>query len=103
MYMKTPRARLDYWRLVEQWQAIVGRDISKEAKQAECMAVLCEYVDTLAWGRIRGTNRAMRFHADMLVLHQLLTPLNIGDELGQVAVFPAYRLVDQWLREHSVA
>ena len=101
--MKIPRAYLDYYRIVHQWRAIVDRPLSKEAKQAECMAVLRDFVDSIAWKRIRGTNRPLRFYADMLVLQQLTRPSFATDELGEVAIFPAHRLVNDWLDEHSVA
>jgi hypothetical protein len=103
MRMKIPRANLAYYRVVDQWRAIVDRPLSKEAKQAECMAVLCDYVDSIAWTRIRGTNRPLRFYADMLVLQSQLRPQFAMDELGDVAIWPAYRLVNEWLEQHSVA
>jgi hypothetical protein len=102
MRMKIPRAHLAYYRIVNQWRAIVDRPLSKEAKQAECMAVLRDFVDSIAWTRIRGTNRPLRFYADMLVLQQLLRPTFATDELGEVAIWPAYRLVNDRLDQHSV-
>jgi hypothetical protein len=100
--MRISRARLAYSRLVDEWRSIVDRPLSKEAKQAECMAVLREFIDSVAWKRIRGTNRPLRFYADMLALQQLLRPTMATDELGEVAIRPAYRLVNDWLEEHSV-
>jgi len=101
--MKMPRAHLAYYRLVDQWRAIVDRPLSKEAKQAECMAVFRDYVDSIAWTRIRGTNRPLRFYADMLVLQHLLNPMFANDELGEVAIRPAFGLVNDWLDQRSIA
>ena len=98
--MKAPRARVDYNRLVDQWRAIVDRSISKEAKQSECMAVLRDFVDNIARSRLRDPNRPLRFYADMLVLRDDLRSMGSGNELGEIALMPAYRCVDDWLRDH---
>jgi len=91
-----------YYHLVNQWQAIVDRPISKDVKQAECMSLLREFIDRIAWTRIRGINRPLRFYADMLVLQDLLRPILATDELGEVAIRPGYALVREWLDEHLV-
>ncbi|MGH6708722.1 MAG: hypothetical protein ACREEK_07090 [Bradyrhizobium sp.] len=101
--MKAPRARVDYNQLVDQWRAILDRSISKEAKQSECMDALRDFVDSIARSRLRDPNRSLRFYADMLVLREDLRFMGIGDELVEIAIVPAYRCVDDWLREHSVA
>ena len=92
-----------YYHLVDQWRAIVDRPISKEAKRAECMSLLRGFIDSIAWSRIRGPNRPLRFYADMMALHDLLRPRFATDELGEVAIWPAYALVKNWLDEHTVA
>ena len=89
--------------MIGQWRAIVDRPISKEAKQAECMSVLRDFVEGVAWKRIRGSNRPLRFCADMLVLRDLVRPVLAGDELGEVAIRPAYALVENWIGENMVA
>jgi hypothetical protein len=94
---------MSYQNLVNQWRVIVAQPLTKEAKQAECGAVFREFVNRIAWKRIRGANRPLRFYADMMVLQQLLRPTFATDELGEVAIRPAYRLVSDWLDEHSVA
>ena len=91
-----------YFHLVNQWQAIVDRPISKDAKQAECMSLLREFIDRIAWTRVRGINRPLRFYADMLVLQNLLRPILAFDELGEAAIKPGYALVTRWLDEHLV-
>jgi len=91
-----------YYHLVNQWQAIVDRPISKDVKQAECMSLLPEFIDRIAWTRISGINRPLRFYADMLVLQDLLRPILATDELGEVAIRPGYALVREWLDEHLV-
>lgn len=101
--MTTSRARLDYNRLVDQWRDIVDRSISKEAKQAECMTALRDFVDSIALSRLRASNRPLRFYADMLVLREDLRLMRLNGELGECAILPAYRLVNDWLTEHSVA
>jgi hypothetical protein len=83
--MKTPRARLDFMDLVDQWRAIVDRAISKEAKQAECMAELRDFVDSIARSRLRDFDRPLRFYADMLVLREDLRSISFGGELGEIA------------------
>jgi hypothetical protein len=93
----------EYFRMVGQWRAIVDRPISKEAKQAECISVLRDFVERIAWKRIRGSNRPLRFYADMLVLRDLVRPVFASDELGEVAIRPAYALVENWLAENMVA
>lgn len=89
-----------YHELVDRWLAVVDRPISKEAKQAECMSLLREFIDSIAWARIRGINRPLRFYADMLVLQDLLRPTFATDELGEVAIRPGYALVKEWLDDH---
>jgi hypothetical protein len=94
---------MSYQNLVDQWRAIVAQPLPKEAKQAECMTVFRRFVNSIAWKRIRGANRPLRFYADMVVLQQLLRPTFATDELGEVAIRPAYRLVSDWLDENNVA
>ena len=91
----TAQAVEAYHHLVNQWRAIVDRPISKDAKQAECMSLLREFIDRIAWSRIRGINRPLRFYADMLVLRDLLRPVLATDELGEVAIKPGYALVER--------
>lgn len=89
-----------YSEMVTQWRLIVERPISKEAKHDECMSLLREFIDGIAWTRIRGLDRPLRFYADMLVLQDLLRPTFATDELGEVAIRPGYYLVKDWLDEH---
>jgi hypothetical protein len=89
--------------MVGRWREIVDRPNSREVKQADCMSVLGDFIDIIAWARIRGTNRPLRFYADMLVLQELLRPTMATDELGEVAIVPAYILVSDWLDEHKSA
>lgn len=89
-----------YSELVNKWQLIVERPISKEAKHEDCMSLLREFIDGLAWTRTRGLDRPLRFYADMLVLEGLLRPTFATDELGEVAIRPGYYLVKDWLDEH---
>ena len=95
--------RRAYYRMVDRWREIVDRPNSREAKQAECLSVLRDYIDGIAWARIRGPNRPLQFYADMLVLQELLRPTFATDEFGEVAIRPAYALVRDWLDEHKSA
>jgi hypothetical protein len=72
--MQRSEIREAYNGLVAQWMTIVDRPISSEEKQAECMALLREFIDGIASTRVRGANRPLRFHADMLVLEELSSP-----------------------------
>jgi hypothetical protein len=96
-----PAARQRAYReLVDRWRAIRDRAISKEAKQAECMSLLREFIDGMAWTRRYGFNIPLRFYADMLVLEDLLRPRFATDELGEIAIWPGHALVKEWLDEH---
>ncbi len=101
--MKSSRAHLDYYSLVDEWRAVLRQPLSREVKQAECIAALRNFIDCIARKRVRGTNRPLRFYADMLVLQQLLRPGLTMDELSEVAIWPAYRLVNDWLEDHSLS
>ena len=92
----------EYFHMVSRWRAIVDRPISKEAKQAECVSVLRDFIEGIAWKRIRGSNRPLRFYADMLVVRDLVRPVFAHDELGEVPIRPAYALVENWLDENMV-
>ena len=98
--MAVARVVRAYSELVNQRRAIVDRPISREAKHAKCMSLLREFIDGVAWTRVRGIDRPLRFYADMLVLQDLLRPTFTTDELGEVAIRPGYYLVKGWLDEH---
>jgi len=103
MRMRKPRAHLDYCNLVDEWRVILQHPLSREVKQAECTALLRNFIDRIARKRICGSDQPLRFYADMLVLQQLLQPGLTMDELSEVAIWPAYRLVNDWLKEHSLS
>jgi hypothetical protein len=101
--MQRSKIREAYNRLVAQWMTIVDQPISSEEKQPACMVLLREFIDSIASTRVRGANRPLRFHADMLVLEELLRPGLGGDELFHVAIIPGYKLVKEWIDQHSAA
>jgi hypothetical protein len=87
--------------MVDRWREIADGPAPIEVKQAECASVLREFVERMAWARIRGANRPLRFYADMLVLQELVRPTFATDEFGKIAIWPAYGLVTRWLDEHK--
>ena len=89
-----------YRKLVKQWRAICDYPISKEAKRDECMLLLREFIDEIAWARRHGPTIPLRFYADMLVLEQLLQPRFATDELATTAIWPGDLLVQEWLEDH---
>ncbi len=89
-----------YNRLIAQWMTIVDRPISSDEKQAECMALLREFIDGMASKRMRGANGPLRFHADMLLLEELLRPRLGRDELFHLAIIPGHKLVKEWIDQH---
>lgn len=89
-----------YHELVKRWRAVRDRPISKEAKRAECMSLLREFIDEIAWARRHGPNVPLQFYADMLVLERLLQPRLATDELAAIAIWPGYFLVKEWLDDH---
>src|SRR5262249_43820316 len=100
MAMRPAARQRAYRELVKRWRAIRDRPISKEAKQAECMSLLREFIDGMAWTRRYGFNIPLRFYTDMLMLEDLLRPRFATDELGEIAIWPGYALVKEWQHQH---
>jgi hypothetical protein len=97
----TMNAFTTYHSLLKEWHSVVARDIPLDQKQAECMLILHDRIDQMAWSRIRGENRPLRFYADMSALQKFLEPrTGIHDDFGRAAIYPGWRLVKNWLDSH---
>jgi hypothetical protein len=91
----------DYFRMVDEWQAILQQPLAAQEKQDACLAVLRRYINRIALSHARHVKPALRFYVDMLRLQTLLTPRGYVDELRALAVAPAYFVVSDWIRENQ--
>jgi hypothetical protein len=90
-----------YWNMVDRWKGIVAKGLGEDAVRDACMAILHEFVSSLADNRVGQENAALRFYADMHVLQAHLAPLGVRDDLARLAVHPARALVEHWLQENA--
>jgi hypothetical protein len=91
-----------YWQMVDACRAIVASDFPDEAKKAACLSVLRDYVERIALSRYGCRDLQLRFYGDMLVLRDQLKPVIVEDELGQLAIVPMSRWVNEWIRSHGI-
>jgi hypothetical protein len=98
-------SRRSYQRLLTGWSNIVSRSLPDDAKTEACVALLRHYVDALADARVKQNNPTLRFYADMAALDgQLISSSFSGSNahLRPIAIWPALRLVRDWLQSHAL-
>jgi hypothetical protein len=86
-----------YWAMIGQWKSILATAKTDEEKRADCLAILRDHIDHLAYARAGQTNAPLRFYADMFVLARQLKPRRPFDPLGRLAIMPAFDTVARWL------
>jgi len=91
-----------YWQMVDACRAIIASDLPDEAKKAACLSVLRDHVERIALSRYGCRDLQLRFYGDMLVLRDQLKPVIVDDDLGQLAIVPMSRWVDEWVRRHGI-
>jgi hypothetical protein len=93
----------DYFRMVAEWKEICSSDLSASEKSDGCLKIFSSLIGHLALLSARVPNPTLRFYAYMLMLWSYVAPgPGSDDELGQIAIIPAARLVDSWLRANAV-
>jgi hypothetical protein len=95
-----PAADSRYWQMVDVCRAIVVSDLSDEAKKTACLSVLRDHIGQIALSRYGCREVQLRFYADMLVLRDQLKPVIVNDDLGQLAIVPMCRWVNDWVDGH---
>jgi hypothetical protein len=92
----------EYLHMVDAWRTIVATSLSDEEKQDACLSMLRNYIGHLALSCARKPNPTLRFWADMFLLKErLASGLRIRDELGRLAIEPAFRLVKSWVQSNA--
>jgi hypothetical protein len=97
-----PLVHTRYHRMVDVCRTIIASDLPDEAKRARCLAVLRDHVGQMALSRYGRSDVQLRFYADMIVLRDQLKPVIVNDDLGQLAIVPMHRWVDEWVRSHGI-
>jgi hypothetical protein len=93
----------DYRAMVGKWRNICFSDLPDAEKTEACLSILREFVGDLAIASARAPNPRLRFYSYMTVLGLDVRPgVRSGDELGKLAIYPAYELVARWLSSHAV-
>jgi RimJ/RimL family protein N-acetyltransferase len=90
-----------YWRMCDQWRAIVTQPLADESKTEECLTELRRLMARRAVFRFGQANPSLRFYADMIVLNDCLKFRSASDDFGKLALLPANELVRDWVRKHS--
>ena len=92
----------EYWKMVENWRSVIAEPLSDDEKQNACLAILRDYVGRMALSHCRKPNPTLRFWAEMFLLNELLVPgPGCNDELGRLAIHPAFRLVCRWVGSNA--